>query len=149
MRGELFSQEHRLLLDAKVESSLSLSVSGLSALSMKNLVALSMLFVCAFASAQTPALFRITDASQRKEHVGQQVELIGIVSDTRCPQLLGVDLWELEDYRGRRVRVVGVLRQFTVTQEQLDEARRTGREVASRGAGTFYRLEDAHFEVQP
>src|SRR5215208_5566265 len=38
------------------------------------------------------------------EHrVNQRVVLEGIVSNSKCPQVQGVDVWGLEDYRGQRV----------------------------------------------
>lgn len=76
-----------------------------------------------------------------KQRVGQRIELEGIVTNTKCPQVQGVDAWELEDFRGQRVRVSGVLRQSVITAADIEPL------VASRGPGTFYSLEDMKYEV--
>ena len=85
------------------------------------------------ASAQSPAT---ADLEQR---VGQRVVLEGIVSNTKCPQIQGVDVWGLEDYRGQRVRVSGVLRKLVVTEADIDPT------IANRGAGTFYSLDHLEY----
>jgi hypothetical protein len=79
-----------------------------------------------------------TDLPQR---VGQRIVLEGIVTNTKCPQIQGVDVWGLEDYRGQRVRVSGVLRKSIVTAADIDPM------VANRGAGTFYSLDDMKYEL--
>jgi len=76
-----------------------------------------------------------------EQRVGQRVVLEGIVSDTRCPQVQGVDAWGLEDYRGQRVRVSGVLRKSVVTEADVDPT------IANRGPGTFYSLDDMKYKV--
>jgi hypothetical protein len=87
------------------------------------------------APAQSAA---VTDLEQR---VGQRVVLEGIVTNTKCPQIQGVDVWGLEDYRGQRVRVSGVLRKSVVTAADIDPM------VANRGAGTFYSFDDMKYEL--
>jgi uncharacterized protein YceK len=84
-----------------------------------------------------------------EQRVGQRVALEGVVSNTKCPQVQGVDAWGLEDYRGQHVRVTGVLRRSVVTQAEID-ALKTPEGfplVAHRGAGTFYSLEDMKYEL--
>jgi hypothetical protein len=76
-----------------------------------------------------------------EERVGQRVVLEGLVSDTKCPQVQGVDAWELADYRGRRVRVSGILHKSLVKATDVDPM------VANRGAGTFYSLDQMKFEL--
>ncbi len=83
-------------------------------------------------SAATPDL---------EQRVGQKVVLEGIVTNTKCPQVEGVDAWGLEDYRGQRVRVSGVLRKTVVTEADVNPL------VANRGAGTFYSLGDMKYEL--
>ncbi len=100
-----------------------------------------------FAGGSVP--FSITRSDELKDHVGQTVELFGIVSRTKCPQVLGVDLWELEAQRGRRVKVTGVLKQQILTREELDKELRGKGAFANRGPGTFYSLTNLHYEVQP
>ena len=81
--------------------------------------------------------------------VGQRIELVGIVSQTRIPQILGVDVEPLESYRGRKVSVNGILRQSVVTQAQIEQTERQMGKVAHRGPGTYYRLEDVRFKLLP
>jgi hypothetical protein len=76
-----------------------------------------------------------------EQRVGQRVVLEGIVSNTKCPQVRGVDVWRLEDYRGQRVRVSGILRKSVVAEADVDPL------VANRGAGTFYSLDDMKYEL--
>jgi len=89
----------------------------------------------AVSSAQSPA----TADLQRR--VGQRVVLEGVLTNTKCPQVQGVDVWGLEDYRGQRVRVSGVLRKSVVTEADVDPL------VANRGAGTFYSLHGMKYEL--
>jgi hypothetical protein len=96
---------------------------------------------------------RVVRASSPSEYpglVGQRIELVGVVTQTKCPQILGVDLWELEEYRGRRMRVTGILRQSVETQAQIEEAqRRMGGVFANRGPGTFYYLDGLKYAPEP
>ena len=87
--------------------------------------------------APTPA----TAVPEFQQRVGQRIVLEGIVTHTKCPQVLGVDAWELEDFRGQRVRVSGILRQSVITAADIDPM------VANRGPGTFYSLEDMKYEI--
>lgn len=85
-----------------------------------------------------------------ERRVGQRVELEGIVSNSKCPQIQGVDVWDLDAYRGKRVRVSGVLRKTVVTQADIDALPHTPEGfpmVAHRGAGTFYSLDDMKYEL--
>lgn len=81
----------------------------------------------------------ITQDLERR--VGQQVVLEGIVTNTKCPQVSGVDAWGLEDYRGQRVRISGILRKTVVTDVDVNPL------VANRGAGTFYSLDQIKYEL--
>jgi hypothetical protein len=76
-----------------------------------------------------------------EQRVGQKVVLEGIVTNTKCPQVQGVDAWGLEDYRGQRVRVTGILRKTVVTEADVNPL------VANRGAGTFYSLDEMKYEL--
>jgi hypothetical protein len=76
-----------------------------------------------------------------EQRVGQRVVLEGIVTNTKCPQVQGVDAWGLEGYRGRRVRVSGVLRKTIVAEPDVNPL------VANRGAGTFYSLDEIKYEL--
>ena len=80
-------------------------------------------------------------------HVGQRVEVVGVVSNTKCPQVEDIDVWSLDAHRGKRVRVRGVLRETVITQEMIDSMNREG--IAHRGAGRFYHLDEMEYEVLP
>ena len=107
--------------------------------------------LCGCQQTKSPAsAVHPTSPSEYPQLVGRRIELIGVVTQTKCPQILGVDVQELEGYRGRQMRVTGILRQSVVTQAQIEETeRKIGGPVASRGAGTFYHLEDLKYEPQP
>jgi len=93
---------------------------------------------------------RVSSPTEYAYLVGKRIELSGVVTRSRVPQLLGVDVPELENYRGRNVRVTGILRRLDVTQAQIDTAeQRLGGKFANRGAGTFYRLDEVQYELQP
>jgi hypothetical protein len=94
----------------------------------------------------TAKAIRPSSPSAYPSLVGQRIELVGVVTETKCPQILGVDLWGLEDYRGRTLSVSGILRQEVVTQAQIDEKElRRGGPFANRGPGTFYHLDDLKY----
>ena len=76
-----------------------------------------------------------------EQRVGQSVVLEGVVTNTKCPQVQGVDAWDLEDFRGQRVRISGVLRKTVVTEADISPS------VANRGAGTFYSLDEMKYEL--
>ena len=100
---------------------------------------------CAF---RQPEFIRVTTYDQLSALVGKRVELIGVVSDMKCPDVLGVDLWELDSHRGKTVRVRGRLQQQIVTEEHLAKLeKKLGMSFAHRGPGTFYSLEKMSFEV--
>lgn len=92
---------------------------------------------------------QLTDRADFPRYVGERVEVVGEVTNTKCPQVCGVDVWELDAHRGKRVKLCGTLRETIVTQESIDEMYRTGNVVANRGAGRFYSLDDMKFEVLP
>ena len=93
---------------------------------------------------------RASSPSEYPRLVGQRVELVGVVTQTKCPQILGVDLWKLDSYRGRKMRVTGILRQTVVTRAQLEEEeQQIGGPFANQGPGTFYHLDDLRYEPQP
>lgn len=89
----------------------------------------------------------LTSPSDYDRLVGQRIELVGIVSQTRFAQILGVDVEQLESYRGRKVSVTGILRQSVVTQAQIEQTERQMGRVTHRGPGTYYRLEDLRFKL--
>lgn len=76
-----------------------------------------------------------------EQQVGKRVVLEGVVTNTKCPQVQGVDAWGLEEYRGQRVRVSGMLRKRVVTEADIDPM------IANRGPGTFYSLDEMTYEL--
>lgn len=71
------------------------------------------------------------------QYVGQLITITGIVSNTKIPQLLGVDIASDDpDVRGLYASATGVLEKTVVTENEVDPY------SANRGAGTFYRLID-------
>jgi hypothetical protein len=109
--------------------------------------------VClALSACKSEQAVRVTSSDDLEHLVGHRVELIGVISGDRVPQIGGVDLWGLDALRGQRLRVSGIL-QRTVYQSHAGDA---GRAIDSghdgfiapvyRGAGTFYRLQDLRYE---
>lgn len=94
----------------------------------------------------------VTRAEQVKDAVGQLVTLQGEVGNSKIPTILGVDVESFDpDLRGQQATATGILRQWTVTREQLDKEK--GVVSAGRGPGTYYRLvnvdSDETVQVQP
>jgi hypothetical protein len=93
---------------------------------------------------------RVASPAEYADLVGKRVELVGTVTQSRVPQIGGVDVPELENHRGRNVKVTGVLRRSDVTQSQIAaEEQRLGGKFAHRGAGTFYSLDEVQYQLQP
>lgn len=93
---------------------------------------------------------RVSSPKEFAQFVGKRVELVGVITRSKVPQILGIDLPELENHRGRSVRVTGILRRSDVTQEQIDqEERRLAGKFADRGPGTFFHLDELRYELQP
>jgi len=83
----------------------------------------------------------ITESKEVSKHVGRKITIVGPVSNTKQPQLLGVDVSANEtDLRGKQAEATGILERFEITPAQAKELDRMG--VAHRGAGVFYRLRD-------
>ena len=120
---------------------------------MRSLATLLFTIIALFGCQQPRSpvsVLRPSSPSEYAQLVGQRIALVGVVTETKCPQILGVDVWELESYRGQKMRVTGILRQSVVTQAQIEETeRRMGGPFANRGPGTFYHLDDLRYEPQP
>lgn len=98
-------------------------------------------------SAESPSVTQLTDPADYPRHIGKRVEVVGVVTNTKCPQVCGIDVWSLDAHRGRRVKLRGTLREIVVTQEAINEMSRMG--IANRGVGRFYSLDEMEFEVLP
>jgi hypothetical protein len=85
--------------------------------------------------------------------VGTYIEIDGTVSNSTVPQICGVDLWGLENFKGRRLRVRGTLQCTVVVRTDGDRARvvDSGRDgfVAPvfQKPGTYYRLQKISYEM--
>jgi hypothetical protein len=91
----------------------------------------------------------LTSGNQVAARAGQTVTLRGVVTNTKIPTILGVDVQSNDpDLRGQLAEATGVLQRWVVTPESLAELQRNG-PVANRGTGTFYRLKalDSDYEA--
>lgn len=85
----------------------------------------------------------ITREEQREAAVGHAVTLQGVISNSKIPTLVGVEV-DAGDLRGKPAVATGWLRKHVVTQEDLDrEEKKRGGVFAHSGPGTFYYLADA------
>ena len=91
----------------------------------------------------------IEAGAQLGSFVGRRAELEGTVSETGVPQIQGVDLWGLEQFRGKRLLVSGVLQCTEVSSNDVGAIRARDSGIDGfiapvyRGTGTFYRLQYA------
>lgn len=96
---------------------------------------------------------QVSSAEQLENLVGRRVELVGVVSNTTAPQILGVDLWGMEKLAGQSVRVSGVLQRTVITMSgdhgrAIDSGQDGFALPLFRGAGTYYRLQEASYVAQ-
>jgi hypothetical protein len=83
----------------------------------------------------------LTKQEEVAKHVGHKVTIVGVVSNTKMPQILGVDVAsDTPDLRGKKAEATGILERYEMTAAQIKEMDRDG--IAHRGAGVFYRLRD-------
>ena len=98
---------------------------------------LSLAALCGISHA-ADAIPIITDAKELSKHIGEEVTLVGEVSNSKMPQILGVDVKsDNPDLRGKMAEAHGTLERYEVTKAQADAA-----DFANRGHGVFYRLYD-------
>lgn len=107
------------------------------------IVAIALLNACASHSRSCPIL---SDANQLDAHVGEIVILHGIVTNTKIPTIIGVDVASVDpDLRGQPAEATGLLLRWVVTPSDLQMAQdHPGLTTADRGPGVFYRLADPH-----
>ncbi len=83
----------------------------------------------------------ITQSTHLKDFVGKKVKLVGMVSNTKIPEILGVEVCsDSPDLRERMAEATGVLERYEVSAASVEVLKKLM--VANRGAGTFYRLRD-------
>jgi len=96
----------------------------------------------------------ITHPNDLGSAIGLLVTLRGVVSESKIPTLLGVDVTSDEpDLRGKPGEATGLLEMSTVTQEELDREQLRRGTLPTRGPGSYYRLVDPNsgwtVQVQP
>ena len=115
------------------------------------LLTLIALCACQCVEPRTDVI-RVSSPSQYPHLVGRRVELVGVVSRSKSPQILGVDVDDLRLYAGRKMRVTGILRQWTYTQADIDRwERKIGAPpggISIRGPGTYYYLDELKYKRQ-
>jgi hypothetical protein len=89
------------------------------------------------ALGMTPEVLVSTAALEN--HVGKLVAVRGVVSKSKQPTILGVDVAAAETLGGREAYAIGILAKWIVTNADLRQVAKK-RVVASRGPGTFYTL---------
>lgn len=90
---------------------------------------------------ETPVL--LTSREKIDDNVGKLVTIKGEVTNTKIPSILGIDVESSEpDLRGKAATATGILKKWTVTEEELKKQIEEKGIFANRGAGTFYRLAD-------
>jgi len=103
---------------------------------------------CSSRSEPSPAI-NVNSPSDLPRLVGQRVQLVGTVTRTEIPGILGVDVEELRSYEDRKMKVSGVLRQTIVTAEDVAKAEREmGGPFAHRGPGTYYYLDHLKYAAE-
>ena len=77
----------------------------------------------------------VDSADKLEQYVGQYITLKGVVTNTKIPQIHGVDV-SCEDFdaRGEMAVASGILLKTSVKPEDIDIYSQ------NRGAGTYYRL---------
>lgn len=80
----------------------------------------------------------ITDRAQREAAVDREVTVIGILTRTKVPTVVGIDVGDAYDLSDKKVIVRGVLKRTVIDKDPNDND--AGIKFATRGAGTFYSL---------
>ncbi len=87
----------------------------------------------------------ISNESNLIPFIGKSVRVRGIVTNTKCPSINGIDLWELNEYRGKLIEAEGMLYSWVESEEDI--IKKNKEFIAHRGPGRFYRLEKLKFKV--
>ncbi len=109
------------------------------------LLCLGVLVGCTTSRKQPIDVSREKDLGQ---FVGKTVVVRGKVTNTKCPYINGIDMWELERLRGEVVEATGLLESWTVTTEDIRKKEEEfGGPFAHRGPGTFFRLKNMKYRL--
>jgi len=57
---------------------------------------------------------------------GEVVEVVGVVTDSKCPRINEYMCWGLDAYRNKHIRVKGIVSTYLVTDEMIMESTRNG-----------------------
>ncbi len=90
------------------------------------------------------------DVSREKnlgQFVGRMVVVRGKVTNTKCPYINGIDMWELERLRGKVVEATGLLESWTVTTEDIRKKEEKFGIFQHRGPGIFFRLKNMKYRL--
>ena len=89
----------------------------------------------------------LTSVRDVEAHVGQIITIRGLVTNTKIPTILRVDVASDDpDLRGQVAEATGLLRKYVVTPEHIQNVE-PEMIVANRGPGVFYRLQDVNSDA--
>jgi hypothetical protein len=102
---------------------------------MKSLLFIFAISLSVICRSQTVPV--IADKSDLDAYIGKIITIKGIVSNTKIPSIIGVDISSDDpDLRGKAAKATGILIKWTVKAEDVDKYSQ------NRGSGTFYRLKE-------
>jgi len=76
----------------------------------------------------------VKERAQLDQYVGRKIKIVGEVSQTKVPTIMGIEVEASYDLCGTICEAEGILVRWVVTEKDLKPW------VQSRGAGVFYRL---------
>ncbi len=83
----------------------------------------------------------LTNPAQIHSFVGRKIRIVGEVSNTKVPEILGIEVESYSpDLRGQVAEAEGVLERHELTKKEFDKRWRDMGPFQSRGPGVFYRL---------
>lgn len=79
----------------------------------------------------------IESSEQLDKYVGKSITIKGVVTDTKIPTIMGIDIVSDDpNLRGKLGVATGILQKTVFTEDEIDKY------AANRGAGKFYKLKD-------
>ncbi len=102
--------------------------------------------LCLFATSQAIAEnpIDITNEPSLLPFVGKFILVRGIVTNTKCPSIHGIDMWELENYRGKLIEAEGIIESWVESEEDIKIKNK--KLIANRGPGRFFRLKNLKYK---